>query len=87
MKPEEGGVDEQISPLKVEETVEDEKKEEKKEIAEGSTPEDALPETEGSETVDTADEKQAEVLKEEDSASLLQRNLREYNENPKDFLL
>lgn len=83
VKPEEGGVDEQISPLNVEETAEDEKKEEKKELVEGSTPEDGLPETEGSETVDTADEKLAEVLKEEDSASLLQRNLREYNENPK----
>ncbi|GAB1302641.1 X-linked retinitis pigmentosa GTPase regulator [Apodemus speciosus] len=76
VKPEEGGMDEQISPLNVEETVEDEKKEEKKEVVEESTPEGGLPETEGSETVDTADEKLAEVLKEEDSASLLQRNLR-----------
>ncbi|XP_052027117.1 X-linked retinitis pigmentosa GTPase regulator isoform X2 [Apodemus sylvaticus] len=83
VKPEEGGMDEQTSVLNVEEAVEDERKEEKKEIVEGSTPEDSLPETEGSETVDTADEKLAEVLKEEDSASLLQRNLREYNENPK----
>lgn len=57
-------MDEQTSVLNVEETVEDERKEEKKEIVEGSTPEDSLPETEGSETVDTADEKLAEVLKE-----------------------
>ncbi|XP_031196569.1 X-linked retinitis pigmentosa GTPase regulator isoform X5 [Mastomys coucha] len=85
VKLEEGDVDEQISILNIEDTVEEEGKEGEKEIVEeGSLPEDGIPETEGSETVvDTADEKPAEVLKEEDSANLLQRTLREYNENPK----
>ncbi|XP_029390048.1 X-linked retinitis pigmentosa GTPase regulator isoform X2 [Mus pahari] len=79
VKPEEGDMDEKISILNVEDTVEEERKEGKKEIVE----EGSIPETEGSETIDIADEKLAEVLKEEDSASLLQRTLREYNENPK----
>ncbi|XP_063136240.1 X-linked retinitis pigmentosa GTPase regulator isoform X10 [Rattus norvegicus] len=87
VKPEAEGMDEQISVPNVEDTVEEEGKKEKETVEEGSLPEDALPETEGSETVVPADEKPAEMVKEENSASLLQRNLREYNENPKDFLL
>lgn len=83
MKPEAEGMDEQISVPNVEDTVEEEGKKEKETVEEGSLPEDALPETEGSETVVPADEKPAEMVKEENSASLLQRNLREYNENPK----
>lgn len=72
-------MDEEISILNVEDTVEEERKEGEKEIVE----EGSIPETEGSETIDITDEKLDEVLKEEDSASLLQRALREYNENPK----
>ncbi|XP_063136242.1 X-linked retinitis pigmentosa GTPase regulator isoform X12 [Rattus norvegicus] len=83
VKPEAEGMDEQISVPNVEDTVEEEGKKEKETVEEGSLPEDALPETEGSETVVPADEKPAEMVKEENSASLLQRNLREYNENPK----
>lgn len=79
VKPEEGEMDEEISILNVEDTVEEERKEGEKEIVE----EGSIPETEGSETIDITDEKLDEVLKEEDSASLLQRALREYNENPK----
>ncbi|XP_028623649.1 X-linked retinitis pigmentosa GTPase regulator isoform X2 [Grammomys surdaster] len=78
------GMDEQIGVLNVADTIEEEREEGKKEIVEErSIPEDSLPEIEGSETVDTADEKPAEVIKEEDSASHLQQTLREYNENPK----
>lgn len=83
VKPEAEGMDEQISVPNVEDTVEEEEKKEKEIVEEESIPEDVLPETEGSETVVPADEKPAEMVKEEDSASLLQRNLREYNENPK----
>ncbi|XP_029329276.1 X-linked retinitis pigmentosa GTPase regulator isoform X1 [Mus caroli] len=79
VKPEEGDIDEEISILNVEDTIEEERREGEKEIVE----EGSIPETEGSETIDITDEKLAEVLKEEDSASLLQRALREYNENPK----
>lgn len=76
VKPEAEGMDEQISVPNVEDTVEEEGKEEKETVEEGSLPEDVLPESEGSETVVPADEKPAEMVKEEDSANLLQWNLR-----------
>ncbi|XP_034341686.1 X-linked retinitis pigmentosa GTPase regulator isoform X7 [Arvicanthis niloticus] len=83
LKAEAEGMDEQISVLNVEDTIEEEREEGKKEIVEErSIPENGLPEIEGSETVDPDDEKSADI-KEEDSTSLLQRTLREYNENPK----
>jgi hypothetical protein len=60
VKPEEGEMDEEISILNVEDTVEEERKEGEKEIVE----EGSIPETEGSETIDITDEKLDEVLKE-----------------------
>uniref|UniRef100_A0A8C2MLF0 X-linked retinitis pigmentosa GTPase regulator n=1 Tax=Cricetulus griseus TaxID=10029 RepID=A0A8C2MLF0_CRIGR len=53
--------------------------EEEKEIVEENSP----PETESSETIDALDDNPDEIIKEEDSVSLLKRTLREYNENPK----
>ncbi|XP_076774409.1 X-linked retinitis pigmentosa GTPase regulator isoform X2 [Arvicanthis niloticus] len=76
LKAEAEGMDEQISVLNVEDTIEEEREEGKKEIVEErSIPENGLPEIEGSETVDPDDEKSADI-KEEDSTSLLQRTLR-----------
>ncbi|KAL1767059.1 X-linked retinitis pigmentosa GTPase regulator isoform X4 [Sigmodon hispidus] len=84
----------QIGDTNVEDIVEEERKEEQKESVEEeketfqeiSLPEDDLPETESSATIDTTDDKSDEIIKEEDSVSLLQRTLREYNENPKGYM-
>ncbi|XP_036030280.1 X-linked retinitis pigmentosa GTPase regulator isoform X1 [Onychomys torridus] len=84
VKPEPEDMDKQISTPNVEDIREEERKEEVKETGEEeSLPEDGLPGTEGSETVDAVDDNPEEITKEEDSISLLQRTLCEYNENPK----
>ncbi|XP_038172811.1 X-linked retinitis pigmentosa GTPase regulator isoform X2 [Arvicola amphibius] len=87
VKPEPGDVDEQISAPNIEDIVEEEGKEKEKEPGEEeSLPEDGLPETESSETIDAFDDNPDDIVKEEESVSVMQRNLREYNENPKGHL-
>ncbi|XP_026637962.1 X-linked retinitis pigmentosa GTPase regulator isoform X3 [Microtus ochrogaster] len=84
VKPEPGDMDEQISAPNIEGIIEEEKKEKEKEPGEEeSVPEDGLPETANSETIDAFDDNPDDTIKEEESVSLMQRNLREYNENPK----
>ncbi|XP_052596787.1 X-linked retinitis pigmentosa GTPase regulator isoform X2 [Peromyscus californicus insignis] len=84
VKPEPEDIYKQISAPNVEDIGEEERKEEVKETGEEeSLPEDGLPRTEGSETIDAIDDNPEEITKEEDSISLLQRTLCEYNENPK----
>ncbi|XP_057615696.1 X-linked retinitis pigmentosa GTPase regulator isoform X3 [Chionomys nivalis] len=84
VNPEPGDMDEQISAPNVEGIIEEEKKEKEKEPGEEeSVPEDGLPETASSETIDAFDDNPDDTIKEEESVSLMQRNLREYNENPK----
>ncbi|XP_075812775.1 X-linked retinitis pigmentosa GTPase regulator isoform X4 [Microtus pennsylvanicus] len=87
VKPEPGDMDEQISAPNIEGIIEEEKKEKEKEPGEEeSVPEDWIPETASSETVDAFDDNPDDTIKEEESVSLMQRNLREYNENPKGHL-
>ncbi|XP_041500206.1 X-linked retinitis pigmentosa GTPase regulator isoform X2 [Microtus oregoni] len=87
VKPEPGDMDEQISAPNIEGIIEEEKKEKEKEPGEEeSVPEDGLPETASSETIDAFDDNPDDTIKEEESVSLMQRNLREYNENPKGHL-
>lgn len=87
VKPEPGDMDEQISAPNVEGIIEEEKKEKEKEPGEEeSVPEDELPETASSETIDAFDDNPDDTIKEEESVSLMQSNLREYNENPKGHL-
>ncbi|XP_059106203.1 X-linked retinitis pigmentosa GTPase regulator isoform X1 [Peromyscus eremicus] len=84
MKPEPEDMDKQISAPNVEDIGEEERKEEVKETGEEeSLPEDGPPRREGSDTIDAVDDNPEEITKEEDSISLLQRTLCEYNENPK----
>ncbi|XP_028737253.1 X-linked retinitis pigmentosa GTPase regulator isoform X4 [Peromyscus leucopus] len=84
VKPEPEDMDKQISAPNVEDIGEEERKEEVKETGEEeSLPEDDLPGTEGTETIDVIDDNPEEITKEEDHISLLQRTLCEYNENPK----
>nr|XP_048317528.1 X-linked retinitis pigmentosa GTPase regulator isoform X2 [Myodes glareolus] len=87
VKPELGDMDEQISAPNVEGVIEEESKEKEEEpVKEENLPEDGLPEAEGSETIDAFDDNPDDIIKEEESVSLLQRNLHEYNENPKGHL-
>ncbi|XP_060230777.1 X-linked retinitis pigmentosa GTPase regulator isoform X3 [Meriones unguiculatus] len=85
VEPELGPMDEQINVYpNIEDIVEEERKEKENEILEEeSLPEDGLPELESSEATDTVDDNPAEIFKEEDGVTMLQRTLSMYNENIK----
>lgn len=85
VEPELGPMDEQINIYpNIEDIVEEERKEKENEILEEeSLPEDGLPELESSEATDTVDDNPAEIFKEEDGVTMLQRTLSMYNENIK----
>lgn len=64
VKPEPGDMDEQINAPNVEGIIEEERKEKDKELGEESLPEDGLPETEGSKTVDAFNDNPDDIIKE-----------------------